>query len=91
MKAQKIYKFNFILSRPDYHPKEMIDLWIKTPDQDRPIMVRQRKGGGHICVAPPGMEMGQLPKKNWGEKRNGWVASSLPLGKLLNNFNWLSI
>lgn len=36
---------------------------IKTPGQHHPIMVRQGKGGGHIYVAPPGMEMGQLAKK----------------------------
>jgi hypothetical protein len=63
MKAQKIYKFNFILSKPDYHQAGIIDLRIKTPDRHHPIMVRQGKGGGHICVAPPGMEMGQLAKK----------------------------
>ena len=54
-------QFNF--SQPDYHQAGIIDVRIKTPDQHHPIMVRRGKGGGHICVAPPGMEMSQLAKK----------------------------
>jgi hypothetical protein len=30
-------------------------------------------------IPPPGVEMSQLAKKNWGEKRNGWVAGHLAM------------
>jgi hypothetical protein len=32
-------------------------------------MVRQGKGGGHICVPPPGMEMIPLAKKLGAERK----------------------
>jgi len=81
IEAQKIYKINLISSKPDYHQAGIIDLRIKTPDQHHRIMVRQGKGGGHICVVPPGMEMGQLAKK-WGLKEK-WM-DSMSLAKRLN-------
>jgi hypothetical protein len=40
-------------------------------------VMRQGKGGGHIHLPSPCVEVGQLAKK-WGGKRNGWVADYLP-------------
>jgi hypothetical protein len=37
-------------------------------------------------ISPAGVEMGQTAKK-WGGTRNGWIAwYSLPLAKLLRNY-----
>jgi len=74
MKPQKIYKFNFILSKPDYHQGGIIDLRIKTPDQHHLIMVPQRKSRGPMRIPPPGEEMGQqITKMGWKEK---WMDNS---------------
>jgi len=40
-------------------------------------MMSQRKSGGHMDILPPGMKMGQRAK-NWGGKRNAWIAGHLP-------------
>jgi hypothetical protein len=63
------------------------NIWLgslRTPVQQRPVMMRQRKGGGHMDIPPAGLETGQLVK-NWGGKRNGWIAAHLPPTKLLKN------
>ena len=50
-------------------------LWsLRTPGRERPVVVRQGKGRGHMCILPPGMDMAHLAK-NWGGKRNEWIAT----------------
>jgi len=66
-------------------------LWsLRTPGRKRPVVVRQGKGRGAMCIPPPGMEMAHLAK-NWGGKRNAWIATHLPGPKLLQNIKKLKI
>jgi hypothetical protein len=45
-------------------------------------MVGEGKNGSQVYISLLGMEMGQLAK-NWGGKRNGWIAPHLPDQKLI--------
>jgi len=59
---------------PDHRrPGALLIRGLRTPGRHPPVMVRQRKGGGHMNIPPPGMEMGHLAKKmGWKEK---WMDS----------------
>jgi hypothetical protein len=49
------------------------------------VMVPGGKAGATHPYNLPGRKMGQMEKKNWGKKRNGWRADNLPLATNLLN------